>query len=121
LFTGFYRGLPSLINLKHPFGEEHVNLVGFPELSYFLEKAEYTVCKVTTSEIAELDRLTLVLRPIFWLTTRYFLLHHKKKREGHEIETIADKERNALMCAILLSTDVFIGKDLIVSSVKIGG
>ncbi|MEF2230549.1 MAG: class I SAM-dependent methyltransferase, partial [Pseudodesulfovibrio sp.] len=49
LFSGFYRGMKSPINLDVPFGEAHINLIGYPEMDYFLRKTGYSVRSVASS------------------------------------------------------------------------
>ena len=43
LLTGFYRGMKSPINLDVPYGDAHINLIGYPEMDYFLRKAGYEI------------------------------------------------------------------------------
>ncbi|MDR0826488.1 MAG: class I SAM-dependent methyltransferase [Desulfovibrio sp.] len=120
LLTGFYRGMPKPINLKYPLGEEHINLVGYPELEYFLTKSGLTITSAQASEIDMLDNITLCLLPLFWISTHYFLLKHKSKLEGYEVETDADIKRISKMRDALLSRDLFIGKDLVIAAQKSG-
>ena len=116
LLTGFYRGMPSPINLSHYLGLEHINLIGYPEMDYFLRKTGYAVEEVRTSEIAPLDHLCLTAWPFIWLATTYFLLFHKKRREGHEKDSPPEIRKNRFIRDRLLSRALFLGKDVIIKA-----
>lgn len=63
LLTGFYEGMESPINLDVVQGEAHINLIGYPEMDYFLRKAGFDVTHVVSSHRKPLDRLLLVFPP----------------------------------------------------------
>lgn len=116
LFTGFYRGMPSPINLSHYMGSEHINLIGYPEMDYFLRKTGYAIEAVKTSEISIFDYLCFVAWPFLWIATTYFILFHKKNREGHEKDSTEERNKNRFIRDILLSRSLFIGKDIIIKA-----
>lgn len=118
LLTGFYRGMPSPINLSYYMGSEHINLVGYPEMDYFLRKTGYSIESIKTSEISFFDYICLAAWPFIWLTTTYFILFHKKHREGHEKDSIKEINKNKFIRNKLLSIDLFLGKDVIIKAKK---
>ncbi|MDD4951006.1 MAG: methyltransferase domain-containing protein, partial [Desulfovibrionaceae bacterium] len=84
LLTCFYRGMKSPINLDVPFGEAHINLIGYPEMDYFLRHAGFKVLGVDTAQTQVSDYLLLALAPLFRLVTMYYLLEHKKRAQEHD-------------------------------------
>ncbi|WP_321400941.1 class I SAM-dependent methyltransferase [Maridesulfovibrio sp.] len=116
--TGFYRGMPSPINLELPMGEEHINLIGYPEMDYFLRKTGFNIEEVTSSEIKKSDKAWLIFKPLIWLATTFFILLHKKNREGYEKATQAQRKANAFVRDVLLSTPVLCGKDIIIKATR---
>lgn len=118
LLTGFYRGMPSPINLSHYLGSEHINLIGYREMDYFLRKTGYSIKSVKTSEIDVFDYVWLMAWPFIWIITSYFILIHKKRREGHEKDSIEEMNKNKFIRNRLLSIDLFLGKDVIIKAKK---
>jgi SAM-dependent methyltransferase len=118
LFTGFYRGLRSPINLDVPFGEAHINLVGYPEMDYFLRKTGFAPGEVLASHVQASDFAFLILRPLVRLATWYFLLCSRPRAEEHDKTRPENRRYNRHIARTLLSVPVFLGKGLIVSAVK---
>lgn len=116
LLTGFYRGMPAPINLSYYIGSEHINLIGYPEMDYFLRKIGYNIESVKTSEISLFDYLCLAAWPFIWLSTTYFILFHKKNREGHQKDSAKEINKNKFIRDKLLSLPLFIGKDIIIKA-----
>ncbi|ACS78112.1 class I SAM-dependent methyltransferase [Maridesulfovibrio salexigens] len=117
-FTGFYRGMPSPINLDLIMGEEHINLIGYPEMDYFLRKTGYNIEEVTSSEIRKSDKAWLIFKPLIWLATTFFILFHKKNREGYEKVTPEQRKANTFVRDVLLSTPALCGKDIVIKATK---
>ncbi|WP_243544649.1 class I SAM-dependent methyltransferase [Pseudodesulfovibrio tunisiensis] len=118
VLTGFYRGMQSPINLDVPFGEGHVNLIGYPEMDYFLRKFGFEPGEVSSSFYQATDKLLLALRPLIRLTTRFYLLNYKKHAQEHEKTKPDNIAYNTKIADILTSKPLFIGKDVIVSARK---
>lgn len=118
LLTGFYRGMKSPINLDVPFGEAHINLIGYPEMDYFLRQTGFEVEGAESSYFQKSDYLFLIFKPLIALATRYYLLHYKKNAQEHEKTRPEDIAYNKFISKQLLSTDLFIGKDVIVTAHK---
>ena len=118
LFSGFYRGMKSPINLDVPFGEAHINLIGFPEMDYFLRKTGYSVDRVDSSYFQASDKIFLLLKPLIALTTNYYLLKYKKNAQEHEKTKPENIAYNQYIAKTLLSDALFLGKDVIVVATK---
>lgn len=118
LLTGFYRGMKSPINLDVPFGEAHINLIGYPEMDYFLRKTGFEVQGAQSSYFQASDYIFLIFKPFIALATYYYLLKYKKNAEEHEKNRPEDIAYNTFVAKQLLSTDLFIGKDVIVTATK---
>lgn len=118
VMTGFYRGMKSPINLDVRLGEAHINLIGYPEMDYFLRKTGYEVEGAESSYFQKSDYLFLALKPLIALTTNYYLLNYKKHAEEHEKTKPENIEYNRFIARQLLSRDLFIGKDVIVTAHK---
>ena len=118
--TGFYRGMKSPINLDVPYGEAHINLIGYPEMDYFLRNTGFEPEAVTASYYQGSDKLFLVLRPLIRLATNYYLFHYKKDAEEHEKTKPENIAYNRKIRDILLSTPLFVGKDVIIAARKLG-
>lgn len=118
LLTGFYRGMRSPINLDVPFGEAHINLVGYPEMDYFLRKTGFRPIEIQASHIQASDWFFLVLRPLICLATLHFLLRSRRRAEEHDKTRPENLRYNRYIARTLVSTPVFLGKGLIVSAVK---
>lgn len=118
LLSGFYRGMKSPINLDVPFGAAHINLIGYPEMDYFLRHTGYDVTAVESSYFSSADKLLLCLRPLIKLTTNYYLLKYKKTAREHDKTHPDNIAYNTYIANKLLSTDLFIGKDVIVAARK---
>lgn len=118
LFTGFYRGMRSPINLDVPFGEAHINLIGFPEMDYFLRKCGFGTEVVTTSYTQWADSLFKVFRPLMRLAGDYYLLRHKKNAEEHEKTKAENRAYNTFILEHLLGDPLYVGKGVIMSARK---
>ncbi|QJB56016.1 class I SAM-dependent methyltransferase [Pseudodesulfovibrio sp. zrk46] len=118
LFSGFYRGMKSPINLDVPYGEAHINLIGYPEMDYFLRKTGYDIEAVESSYFQSSDKVFKVLQPLIRLTTNYYLLKYKKKAQEHEKTKPENIAYNTFIANTLLSDDLFFGKDVIVTATK---
>jgi len=118
LLTGFYRGMKSPINLDVQFGEAHINLIGFPEMDYFLRKTGFETRDVASSYFQASDFAFLVFKPLIALSTYYYLLKYKKNAEEHEKTKPENIAYNRYVAKQLLSTDLFIGKDVIIAADK---
>lgn len=118
LLTGFYEGMESPINLSVRLGEAHINLVGYPEMDYFLRKCGFDVPAVATSQIKGLDRCLLVLRPLVRLFSSFALLTRGPDQEEHAKRSPADRAYNRLILDRLTSSALLAGKDVIVRAVK---
>lgn len=118
LLTGFYEGMESPINLSVRLGEAHINLVGYPEMDYFLRKCGFDVPGVATSQIKGLDRWLLVLRPFVRLFSTFALLTRNPDQEEHAKRSPADRAYNRLILDRLTSSALLAGKDVIVKAVK---
>ncbi|OIN98939.1 MAG: hypothetical protein AUJ49_12100 [Desulfovibrionaceae bacterium CG1_02_65_16] len=119
LFSGFYRGMASPINLDVPFGEAHINLIGYPEMDYFLRKAGFTVTGVSSSYFVLLDRF---LEPLRWLvrfTTSLAVLHRKPHAEEHDKTVPLNRAYNAFVADVITGPDLFYGKDVIISALRL--
>jgi SAM-dependent methyltransferase len=118
LLTGFYRGMKSPINLDVPFGDAHINLIGYPEMDYFLRKTGYDVEAVESSYFQASDSIFLLIRPFIALATRHYLLRYKKHAQEHEKTKSENIRYNTYIAEKLLSKALFLGKDVIVTAVK---
>ncbi|WP_419786195.1 class I SAM-dependent methyltransferase [Pseudodesulfovibrio sp.] len=118
LLSGFYRGMKSPINLNIHMGEGHINLIGYPEMDYFLRKTGYGVESVGASYFQASDNIFLLLRPLISLSTNYYLLKYKKKAQDHDKTKPENREYNAYIAKTLLSKALFLGKDVIITAVK---
>lgn len=118
LLTGFYRGMKSPINLDVPFGEAHINLIGYPEMDYFLRKSGFEIEFVESSYFQKSDYLFLLFKPLIALTTYYYLLKYKKTAEEHEKIRPEDIKYNKFISEKLLSNALFVGKDVIITAKK---
>lgn len=119
LFSGFYRGMKSPINLDVHFGEAHINLIGYPEMDYFLRKTGYDVTDVKSSYFQASDKMFKVLQPLIKLTTNYYLLKYKKKAQEHDKTKPENVAYNTYIANTLVSDDLFFGKDVIVAATKL--
>lgn len=118
LFSGFYRGMASPINLDVPFGEAHINLIGYPEMDYFLRKTGFTVTDATSSYFAASDRLLAPLRPLIRFTTALAVLKRKPNAQEHDKTKPINRAYNAFIAEVITSPALFYGKDVIVSALK---
>ena len=118
LFSGFYRGMKSPINLDVPFGEAHINLIGYPEMDYFLRKSNYDIEAVESSYFQASDKVFWIFKPLIQWTTNYYLLKYKKNAQEHEKTKPANIEYNTFIADTLLSDALFFGKDVIVTAKK---
>ena len=118
LLTGFYRGMKSPINLDVPYGYAHINLIGYPEMDYFLRKTGYDVVDVDSSYYQTSDSIFLLVKPLFALATRHYLLSYKKHAEEHEKTKPANRAYNSFIAEKLTSRPLFIGKDVIIAATK---
>lgn len=119
VFSGFYRGMASPINLDVAFGEAHINLIGYPEMDYFLRKGGFSVTGVGSSYFGAADRLFEPLRWLIGLTTRHALLTRKPHAEEHEKTTPLNRAYNAYVASVLTGPDLFFGKDVIVAAQRV--
>lgn len=118
LFSGFYRGMKSPINLDVPLGEAHINLIGYPEMDYFLRKLGYSIESVDASYFQASDKIFLLLKPLIALTTHYYLLKYKKKAQEHDKTKPENVAYNRSIAKTLLSNALFFGKDVIITATK---
>lgn len=118
LLSGFYRGMKSPINLDVPFGEGHINLIGYPEMDYFLRKTGFDVQSVDASYFQASDNIFLVLKPLIALSTYYYLLKYKKTAQEHDKTKPENITYNTYIAKTLLSNALFLGKDVIVTATK---
>jgi len=118
LFSGFYRGMKSPINLSVPFGEAHINLIGYPEMDYFLRKTGFSIKSVNASYFQKSDRIFQPLRPLIALTTRHYLLRYKKTAQEHDKTKPENIAYNTYIADTLLSDALFFGKDVIIAATK---
>ncbi|MDR3639920.1 MAG: class I SAM-dependent methyltransferase [Humidesulfovibrio sp.] len=118
LFSGFYRGMASPINLDVPFGEAHINLIGYPEMDYFLRKSGFTVTGATSSYFASSDRLFAPLRWLVRFTTALAVLKRKPRAQEHDKTTPLNRAYNAYIAETITSPALFYGKDVIVSALR---
>ncbi len=119
LFSGFYRGMKSPINLDVRFGEAHINLIGYPETDYFLRKTGYEVQSVESSYFQASDNIFYIFKPLIHLTTNYYLHKYKKTAQEHDKTKPENIAYNTFIAEKLLSKDLFFGKDVIISAKKI--
>jgi len=120
LLTGFYEGMESPINLDVIQGEAHINLIGYPEMDYFLRKAGFDVTHAASSHKKPLDRLLLVFRPLLALLGNYYLLHHNRRQKEHSKVDPAHRDYNRLILERITSPDLLAGKDVVLRAVKPG-
>lgn len=119
LMSGFYRGMKSPINLDVNLGEAHINLIGYPEMDYFLRKTGYDVTAVQSSYFQSSDQLFRVIRPLIRLTTNYYLLKYKKTAQEHDKTKPENIAYNTYIAHTLLSDALYFGKDVIVTAKKL--
>ena len=119
LLSGFYRGMKSPINLDVAFGEAHINLIGYPEMDYFLRKCGFAVTGVSSSYFAASDRLLAPLRPLIKAATRHALLAHKPNAEEHDKTKPENRAYNSFIAEVITSPELFYGKDVILSAVRV--
>jgi len=119
LLSGFYRGMKSPINLDVPFGEAHINLIGYPEMDYFLRKSGFAVTGVSSSYFSASDRLLAPLRPLIRAATRHAVLSHKPHAEEHEKTKPENRAYNAFIAEAITGPELFYGKDVILSAVRV--
>ncbi|MDQ7836484.1 MAG: class I SAM-dependent methyltransferase [Humidesulfovibrio sp.] len=119
LLSGFYRGMKSPINLDVAFGEAHINLIGYPEMDYFLRKSGFAVTGVSSSYFSASDRLLAPLRPVIRAATLHALLSHKPHAEEHDKTSPLNRAYNRFIADVITSPDLFYGKDVIVSAVRV--
>lgn len=120
LLSGFYRGMKSPINLDVPYGEAHINLIGYPEMDYFLRKTGYDVMAVESSYFQASDNFFWILKPFINLATYYYLLKYKKNAQEHDKTKPENIAYNTFIAEKLLSKALYFGKDVIVTATKIG-
>ncbi len=116
--TCFYRGMKSPINLRYPVGRSHINLIGYPEMDYYLRKTGFNVLAESTSEIQASDYIFLPFLPFFRLVTLYYLLCYKKKAEEFEKLSVEDRAYNRYIAKAVTTKPVFLGKDVIICARK---
>lgn len=121
LLTGFYHHMRSPINLDVPFGEAHVNLIGYPEMDYFLRHAGFHVEDVTSAYYKGSDLLWYALWPLLWAATRYALMVHKPRLEEHRKDAPLYRDYNDHIARLLLSRPLFLGKGVILCARKTAG
>jgi SAM-dependent methyltransferase len=119
LLSGFYRGMKSPINLGVDFGEAHINLIGYPEMDYFLRKTGFAVTGVSSSYFSASDRLLAPLRPLIRVSTRHALLSHKPHAEEHDKTSPENRAYNRFIADVITSPELFYGKDVILSAVRV--
>ena len=119
LFSGFYRGMASPINLDVPFGEAHINLIGYPEMDYFLRKAGFTVTGVASSYFAASDRFFAPLRLLVRFTTALAVLKRKPNAQEHDKTQPLNRAYNGFIAEVITSPALFYGKDVIVSALRL--
>lgn len=118
LFSGFYRGMKSPINLDVHMGEAHINLIGYPEMDYFLRKVGYDIEAVDSSYFQTSDKIFHIIKPLIALTTKYYLLKYKKTAQEHDKTKPENIAYNTFIAEKLLSNALFFGKDVIISATK---
>jgi len=119
LLSGFYRGMKSPINLDVPFGEAHINLIGYPEMDYFMRKSGFAVSGVSSSYFSASDRLLAPLRPLIRAATRHALLAHKPHAQEHEKTKPENRAYNAYIAETITAPELFYGKDVILAAVRV--
>lgn len=116
LFSGFYRGMASPINLDVAFGEAHINLIGYPEMDYFLRKSGFGVSGVGSSYFSGHDRVFAPLRLLVRFTTDLAVLTRKPRAQEHDKTQPLNRAYNAFIAKVITSPELFYGKDVIVSA-----
>lgn len=119
LFTGFYRGMASPINLDVVFGEAHINLIGYPEMDYFLRKTGFTVTGVGSSYFSAHDRVFAPLRLLVRYVTALAVLKRKPRAQEHDKTQPLNRAYNAFIAQVITSPALFYGKDVIVSALRL--
>jgi SAM-dependent methyltransferase len=119
LFTGFYRGMASPINLDVLFGEAHINLIGYPEMDYFLRKTGFEVTGASSSYFAPSDRVFAPLRPLVRVLTRHAVLSRKPRAQEHDKTAPLNRAYNAYVADVITSPALFYGKDVVVSATRL--
>ena len=117
LWSGFYRGMKSPINLDVHLGEAHINLVGVPEMDYFLRKTGFAPTGALSSQVAAGDYCFLPLVPVIRMCTRYCLLHAKKNAQEHDKTKPANIAYNTYIARTITSLPLLLGKDVIMGAV----
>jgi len=119
LFTGFYRGMASPINLDVPFGEAHINLIGYPEMDYFLRKTGFTVTGVGSSYFSAHDRVFAPFRLLVRYATALAVLKRKPRAQEHDKTQPLNRAYNAFIAQAITGPALFYGKDVIVSALRL--
>jgi len=119
LFSGFYRGMGSPINLDVAFGEAHINLIGYPEMDYFLRKTGFTVSGVASSYFSAADRVFAPLRWLIGLTTAFAVLHRKRRAQEHDKTQPLNRAYNAHIADVITGADLFYGKDVLIAATRL--
>jgi SAM-dependent methyltransferase len=119
LFTGFYRGMASPINLDVVFGEAHINLIGYPEMDYFLRKTGFTVSGVGSSYFSGHDRVFAPFRLLVRYATSLAVLTRKPRAQEHDKTKPLNRAYNAFIAQVITSPALFYGKDVIVSALRL--
>jgi len=119
LFSGFYRGMASPINLDVIFGEAHINLIGYPEMDYFLRKTGFTVSGVSSSYFSASDRVFAPLRWLIRLTTAFAVLHRKRRAQEHDKTAPQNRAYNTHIMDVITSPDLFYGKDVLIAATRV--
>ena len=120
LFSGFYRGMKSPINLDVRLGEAHSQpLSAIPRWTTSFARPDTRSNRVGSSYFQASDNVFLLLKPFIALTTYYYLLRYKKKRPRN---TKRPNPKTSPTTAIspkhCLSNDLFLGKDVIIAATK---
>ena len=119
LFSGFYRGMASPINLDVPFGEAHINLIGYPEMDYFLRKTGFTVTGADSSYFSGSDRIFAPLRLLVRFTTALAVLHRKPHAQEHDKTRPLNRAYNSFIAEVITSPALFYGKDVIIAAERL--
>lgn len=119
LCTGFYRGMASPINLDVLFGEAHINLIGYPEMDYFLRKSGFAVTGVSSSYFSASDRVFAPLRPLVRFLTRFAVLTRKPRAQEHDKTRPENRAYNAYIADVITSPALFYGKDVILAATRL--
>lgn len=118
LFTGFFHGLKSPLNLDVPLGEGHINLKTCHEMDYLLRKAGLRLRTVTSSHRPWRMYAFAFLQPLVYAATVYFLLWHKRGAEEHRKDRPQDIAHNREVIRYMTGRHVLYGKDMILRADK---